>query len=378
MKFRSFVLLLLIIIAIGGAFVFGFLMLSSMQKENDQEEIDPNPNSYPTSFPTSTPTSYPTQFEEVVNIQDNQYKYAFVDNENNIGLINIEDEIIYVNLEQNNWKDLKWSTDGKLLAVLGETEEDTWNIFIYNPSIEEWKQATNYRASQTGVSTYLWTNGNTLLFIQGQEGERWVHRFEYIAKEEIIKVFKTNGELYRSKSDNSRIIIKTPNDFEFRTVEGDLVYSASQHKDGSNEISNITKLTVTEDPNVFLITTEPAESRSDNYLAYYGAKSAPRIFIARNFYPICALSQDAFLGYRLNIDTLDFLKLIPKSNDIEIVSSLPKTAEIDFSKTNCDFEQGVSLVRIAEGDEEKWIEITLDNQVNELTNLSDIKELKIK
>src|SRR5690606_2884332 len=93
--------------------------------------------SKPTDKPSDViiPTSFPVSYNSGVEVEVDpstemiKYEYALITDEDFILLKNEKKEL-YVNLDKKNWRNVSFSDNGELVAVLGETKKDVFDLFI--------------------------------------------------------------------------------------------------------------------------------------------------------------------------------------------------------------------------------------------------------
>ena len=67
----------------------------------------------------------------IVNPDENmldRYTYALINNNDNIKLKTELGEELLINIDEKDWKDIKWSTEGDNVAVLGQTKPDIYHF----------------------------------------------------------------------------------------------------------------------------------------------------------------------------------------------------------------------------------------------------------
>lgn len=106
------------------------------------------------------------------------------------------DEVV-INLAHYKWHDPLWSTDGKLVSVLGQSNvrKTISDIYLYDLSLDKWKAVTTFVTSATtGVTGSAWIGTTTLAFTQGTDPNNWLHEYDYV-NNEITKIFRAPGTL---------------------------------------------------------------------------------------------------------------------------------------------------------------------------------------
>lgn len=183
-------------------------------------------NANNTSSTSSTTISVPAQ---LVGLQDPaiaaKYFLAAIKPDDTVVVINPNDqEEIVVNLDKRQWQKPRWSPDGKLLAVLGVTDDVrlVYDIFIYDLVRAKWSQVTNYASLGFGVDGYAWLDASRLMFTQGPEGNHWLHRFDY-RNQETRKEFSLAEVLVEVQLSNQQLITKsaTGNQWVVYSFKGD-------------------------------------------------------------------------------------------------------------------------------------------------------------
>lgn len=124
--------------------------------------------------------------------------YAGINDQDNLVFIDQQGVETVTSLSSRSWQDMSWSTDGSLVAVLGNTATpglpQIFNLFIFNFSRGVWEQVTFYSNGENGVSGYAWQDNDTIAFSQGLGDDLWLHTYNY-PNTELKKVFKVPGKL---------------------------------------------------------------------------------------------------------------------------------------------------------------------------------------
>lgn len=211
---KKYIVLSLIFVAICLPITALILFMASRNTPIDQDTII-----IPPSFPASYPNGIDVDID--TNPSNITYKYALISKDDFVLLRNDSQEL-YINLEKKNWKGIRFSPNGNLVAVLGQTQKDIFDLFIYNIKDKKWTQATKFSQANSGLDNFVWENDSLIYFVQGTSEDRWIHSYNYISGE-IIKIEKVFGEIISSNKKAVNIVVNDVDKFKVYDKELNLL-----------------------------------------------------------------------------------------------------------------------------------------------------------
>lgn len=202
MKPKLIAIIAVIIVLIVGLVVISLLLASSQGN---------NPNGNANNFTSSQNISTPPN---LVGLQDpeisQKYPIAGIKSDDTVVVINPTDkDEIVLTLENKKWRFPKWSPNGKLLAVLGQTNSDqnVYDVFVYDLEKAEWIQVSNFASLGVGVDSLAWFGDTRLVYTQGTLGNHWLHRYDYV-NQETRKEFLTEDLIVAVHTESQRFIFQ--------------------------------------------------------------------------------------------------------------------------------------------------------------------------
>ena len=316
------------------------------------------------------PISYPSNPENIINVEleeKKEFNFAVVTENDTIELRNRLGDKQIITLENKNWKDLKWSTDNQNLTVLGESSEGIYDIFIYNINSKSWSNLTNYKASESGVTSYLWSDSENIYFKQGIGSESWVHNLNINSLSNgVIKVKQKEGELYKISPDKKTLLLKFDSQFNFITLEGEdlstIIYIKVVTLQGEelNEILKNIYFVDNSDSLIFeTLSGKLAEGSRDEISAKEINSGGIEI--------LCQTDENSLVGYKfedskLIVNTLSLESF--KINGKEVFEDV--SAKVLTDKSIC-YNSDETLIYL-ESENSKWV-------VNNKTSLSEVSYL---
>lgn len=163
------------------------LILMALLSQQRNGEVEPKEEQL-----SSTP-----EREAEVKLEPFDFPEAAITSEDTIVLFDkAEEKQAIVNLNQKNWKDINCSPQGDLVAILGETnsEKQVYDLHIFDQQTRKWQRATYYSDIGEGISGYDWYAQNIIRYTQGDQGNNWVHEYDYV-QQEVTKLYRIEGEL---------------------------------------------------------------------------------------------------------------------------------------------------------------------------------------
>lgn len=290
-------------------------------------------NNSPASIPVSNPNN--VNIIDLNNPKGGVFEYAVIRPDDTIELRNKLNEKFIIGLEKRNWKSLKWSPDGKLVAVLGKSTPVIYDIYIYNLAQKEWSIATDFKNFSTGVDQYNWVENNTILFTQGEDPTRWIHRFNYVSKE-ILKVANVSGDIVSQSPDLKYIVVKADN-------------AVPQIFNASGELQEFPLGTLTDAETAnpialneikFFNNSEKVLARDvygDFYKFNLGDNTAVRTTINSSTSLVCSLTENSFNGFTSTSNTLSYGTYSSKDNVFNILGeeSFKLSFTVDLPNSYC-------------------------------------------
>ncbi|MEP7103788.1 MAG: hypothetical protein ABI721_03705 [Candidatus Dojkabacteria bacterium] len=366
MKAKNLIFLSLVFIIVAAGVITTIFLLAS------------TPVIHTTNPPVSKPVSSSTD-GNIISINDgniDNFDIALITSEDTIQLKNSQNEIIPINLDKTNWKDIKWSPDGKLLSVLGKSGENIFDLYIFNLKDRLWKKATTFNQTNTGIDSYIWKDSNIILFTQGTAPEHWIHQYIYVSGE-ITKLNKTEGTLFAIAADAKSMVVKlnSNNDessFAFFNTDGTLAYNLNKVLNSTdNKALVISNIVYTKDSNNIILSSMDGKV----YRHTFGNSNAIEITNAKNFYPLCGVTEKVVLGVQKNEEDKLFVDTFNIDNTplVNIASKSIGDLTIDFSKTKCYKTNNVAL-SLSNGD---WLN-TENNQFEDFFLIDVAKEVSFR
>lgn len=198
---------LIAIIAVVFVLIIGLVIVSLLLAATQRNNPNGNGNNTSSTQSISAPAN-------LVGLQDPKiaakYPIAGIKTDDTVVVINPTDkDEIVLTLETKKWRSPKWSPDGRLLAVLGQTnaEKNVYDIFIYDLEKAEWVQVSNFAALGVGVDSMAWFGEKRLVYTQGQLGNHWLHRYDYV-NQETRKEFLSEDLIVAVHSESQRFIFQ--------------------------------------------------------------------------------------------------------------------------------------------------------------------------
>lgn len=273
------------------------------------------------------PVSYPTGPDNIVELNpedEADFDFAVITDEGTIELRNQLNETSIINLEKKSWHNISWSPDNKHIAVLGETEEDVFNIFVYTVEGKKWSQLSFYTESSGGVGSFGWVTPSNIYFIQGLENDTWLHTLNIDAQaNSIVKINKQSGSIVRVSDDGNNLVIKDGASFKIVSVIGATVnvLSSITFENSSNQSVSepITDVYFPDNSAQVIYWT----SNSNNIIADIDASSGTLLSNLSNA-TICT-RKDSLTGYKVNGNSLE----VSEGN---INNELTATYKLELSK----------------------------------------------
>lgn len=226
MKPKVIAIIVVIVVLVACLLVVS-LLLGASQANNPNGNNSGNNSSQTISAPPN-----------LVGLQDpetaKKYPITGVKTDGTVVVINATDkQEIVLTLENKKWRSPKWSPDGKLIAVLGLTDEakSVYDIFIYDLVKAEWRQATNHVSIGVGVDSLAWFSDAKLVYTQGGQGNHWLHRYDYV-NQETRKEFQIDDLIIAVHPELQRFIFKKIGDspeFAIYGFNGRQVYRFSEN-----------------------------------------------------------------------------------------------------------------------------------------------------
>ncbi len=274
----------------------------------------PDTNNTTVSSPISNPD---VNIIDLNNPKGGAFEFAVIRPDDTIELRNKLNEKFIIGLEKRTWKSLEWSPDGKLIAVLGKSTDSIYDIYIYNLAQKGWSKATDFKNFNTGVDQFMWVENNTILFTQGENPTRWLHRFNYISKE-ILKVANITGDITAQSPDLKYIVIKAndsiPQVFNSAGELQEFPLGSMTDAETENPIAL--------DQIMFFSNSEKAIAK-DVYGDYYkfnlGDSTAVKTTVNKSNSLICSLTENSFSGYFITSNTLSYGSYSSRDNVFNIL-----------------------------------------------------------
>lgn len=115
------------------------------------------------------------------------YNYAGITANDTITLATESGETLIATLDKKNWKNIAWAPSAGIFVVLGESEPNVFDLYLYNVLEKSWKQLTNYSFAASGVTGFTWVDNSRIFFVQGDGQDRWLHRLN-LDSTELLKI----------------------------------------------------------------------------------------------------------------------------------------------------------------------------------------------
>jgi hypothetical protein len=343
------------------------LLLSLLSGMNNTNNTNP---------PVSTPVSLPVNIIDLTNAPGGRFEYAVIRPDDTIELKNKMNERFIIGLEKREWKSLSWSPDGKLVAALGKSAEDIYDIYIYNIESKTWSTATDYRNFEDGVDQYVWTDNNTILYTQGQAPNRWLHRFNYLSKE-ILKASNILGNIVSVSPNRNFVVIKD-------TVSAPEVYDSNGVK--LTTVANIRDLE-TQSPIAF--SQVEFFKDSDKILAktltdsYYkmnlGDTNAVVTTLPSTYQTLCSLSDNSFGVFDIDGNTLTYATFNSRDDLLNILVEEEFKKPFSINKELSYCINSTAYIKVEFTDlTTKWYKLTNTTLEEDLVLVDNIETAIIK
>lgn len=315
----------------------------------------------------------------IVNPDENnldRYSYALVNEEDNIKLKTGLGEELLINIEEKNWRDIKWSKQGENVAVLGETNPDIYNLFIYNLDNKNWLQVTNFETA--GITSYDWIDDTTILFTEGG----WLHRYKYPSINEVFKIYQIDATIVEVSPNKSTLIMVDANGtFYVMSIEGRLLFTLNRIGfEGGQGFITISKVFYSRDSETLLFLTIDRRVFSWD-LGDPSAKEfipeGPGVQLS-NVNIICSTEVDTFEVFTL-ADTMNinFYTLNLFTNTLDTLLNHTSELPIADIKFNCSNEDTRIVFNIINTDGNNWYQLE-DSKIEKLVILDEANFLDIR
>ncbi len=302
--------------------------------------------------------------------------FAAINSDGTFSIYDKEGKNLPLELDDNNWKNLEWSPDNQNISVIG-TNNGLDNIFLYNleENSGEWVTLFNQESDEVGVSSYRWVDEENIYYMQGENNNSWLNRFNINTNQERRRVIRIDGEIVSNATNlSNRLVIQTDDDFEIVDLDGNLQYSGSQ----LNLDDEITSLYLFEEK--ILVET----TNSFNDIFYYEYDLSEDVLndeiIFENFNQIC-LEDTSLIGYRI-LELQKELRILKFSEELETISASEREVfdNINLDSFDCNSSDVIvySEKDLAEVlDRINWYIIEDDIQnIEFLENAKEVKLLK--
>ncbi len=328
------------------------------------------------------PTSYPTSFGQIPpgNIiiiggdKNKIYKFAVITDEDTLELRNAMGEKFIIGLDHRKWKDVKFAPNSVLLSVLGETKDKVYDLFIYNLITQSWHRATQFQNASSGVESYVWKDGENILFVQGKDNDRWLHKFNYPSGSEILKLNKVAGDVIKISSGSKYLLSKNDAIFSILDIDGKVITTLDTIEDENTEILDIDSISFTKDPEKLIFETNNGKI----YKGELGNKKVALIEEVKDFKAVCSLNENEFIGYDYDLpgNRIRVSNLNIKDEKLNVIaeSVIKQIKNIDRDESHC-FENANIILNI-ELEEEKWYQID-KGELEEMFGLRGAREISI-
>lgn len=288
-----------------------------------------------TNTPTSTPVSNANvNIIDINNSKGGAFEYAMIRPDDTIELRNKVNERFIIGLQKKEWKSLQWSPDGKLISALGKSTDQIYDIYIYDITKKEWNQVTDYKNFNTGVDQYSWADNNTLLFTQGENPNRWLHRYNYVSKE-TLKVSNVTGDIVSASPDLKYLVIKSNESApEIYNAMGLQVQVLNTIKNAETEAA-IAFETIN-----FFNNSEKIlalDIYGDYYKFNLGDSTAVKTTLTSDYTITCSLSENSFNAYLVTSNSVSYGIYSSREDLFNILGeeSFKLSFEIDNQQSYC-------------------------------------------
>lgn len=339
--------------------------------------VDPaNPVSSPTGNNGNT---------NIIKINPNSnidFKYAMVTNEDTVELRNNIGEKQIIGLTHQNWKDPKWSPDNQLVSVLARTNGGNYDIYVYILSSKSWVQATNFSDQPSGVDSYVWTNNNILLFTQGTTPNRWLHRFNFVTRNEIVKLKRIEGNITSISPDRNNLVVLDNNIYSIYSTDGIKLSTLENLKDQTNKLISVNEVSINKDSTKMLLVDSNNKLHKSDLLG----KTVVSVDPKSDFTNVCNFNTNLYLGYTFNAQTQTIKSLtvnvLENSASVLAQTTLKNVLSIYQEQSSC-FETNSVLLKVQKSDPENaaiisnvWLR-SKDSGFEEMTIFATAEEIGV-
>lgn len=284
------------------------------------------------SIPTDNATQEPETDPDTnqVDLEDTNsisFEYTVVLSDGSVRLRNNSGEEEVISLINRNWRALSWSPDKSYLAMLGGDSINELDLYLY--SIEErlLERITFYTPENVGVSSYVWKSNNEIYFASGVAPDNWLHEYS-LEGGSVRKLERVDGRITAVSEQGNYFIYQlngVPADLQIRSLE-DGTLQASYSDFGFPEQQFISELFPTLSESKFIMTTENFEGNA-LFKASVLDNSSMQIEKEYTFNPVCALNEDAVIGYIEDElpERLSFVRLDTKSENDSRLNEISKS-----------------------------------------------------
>jgi hypothetical protein len=391
-------------VGIGFLFLCGFTLLLVAKLPTSKNNGNGNSSTSTTSSAQSSTTSSAALQDPAIA---QKYDLVGVKGDDTVAVISSSDNTeIVINLEHKQWKDPKWSPDGKYISVLAKStldssssatssgqSADVYDLFIYSLVDNKWMQTTAYTQLEHGITGYSWQDGSIIAFTQGVTPDNWMHNYN-VTSNEISKLFKVEGSFSAYEDKPVRYITRDSVDATLGQVyrvysnTGQIEFTFVGRAVQAN--SKITNLIPGSDnaefaifldsPKVYFWSFNKPEFNAPT-LGFTGTDAnVPMNPATLNL--ICAQNSGYFAWTLSNDSKKFFLVKVTSDGAFSLVQSLSTTnpLQVDSASSNCIAGKVLAKTFIANGSNQsdrKWYLLS-DKEIKEIVAARSYPELRIR
>lgn len=245
----------------------------------------------------SSPVSYTEDQDNNANVFE-LCQYALITSDDTIAVIDNNSDLVFINLERKNWKNIKMSPDGKLISALSDSGNGVFDLNIFNTATKKWENVTSYSSLKNGVLSYVWLNNSVILFTQGLEPDLWLHSLNYSAGSQILKINRINGAEIKINKDRTVLSVEKKIEnagsiFSLYDTKGNLLYALTNITDENNTALRINRVYFATSRNETILETEFVGVY--NLFSHTIGNKTAKPVEANQVVPVCSFEDNSFL-----------------------------------------------------------------------------------
>lgn len=303
------------------------------------------------------PASYPDDNNVVsLNPKDiQQYEYTNITTSDTIELRALNNDRFVIHLDQRGWRNLTWSPDNKLIAVLGQSTIDIFDLYIYNTDSQSWIKATNYTSAGAGIDDYVWVNNDVIMYTQGVSPNKWLHSYTYSAQSEIVKIKKVEGTIINFSETGEKLVLKEADSLNLYNLNGELQKTFTTLALAGEIETKIDNIFFLSDPTTLILVSEEPKIYLHNITANTTTYLEALDHELTNFSPVCVDNKDNLIGFHIENTRAQMYSINTDTGVVTLKATrdFEGLIEVNAKRAKC-YDDSTLLVNISANDGEGW------------------------